>query len=33
LMEQRLIEGIVEKKYEIKSPAWRGITTEGQTGP
>ena len=33
LMEQRLIEGIVEKKYEIKSPAWSGITTEGQTGP
>jgi hypothetical protein len=33
LMEQRLIEGIVEKKYEIKSPAWSGITTGGQTGP
>jgi hypothetical protein len=33
LMEMPLIEGIVEKKCEIKSPAWSGKTTEGQASP
>ena len=28
-MEKPLIEGIVEKQYEIKSPAWSGKKTEG----
>jgi hypothetical protein len=32
-MEPPLIEGSVEKQYEIRSPAWSGETTEGLASP
>jgi hypothetical protein len=32
-MESPLIEGFVEKQYEIKSTAWSGKTTEGLASP
>jgi hypothetical protein len=31
-MESPIIEGFVDKQYEIKSPAWSGKTTEGLAG-
>jgi hypothetical protein len=33
LMESPLIEGNVEKQYEIICPAWSGITTESLVSP
>jgi hypothetical protein len=33
LIESPLIKCVVEKQYEIKSPAWSGKTTEGLASP
>jgi hypothetical protein len=33
LIESPLIKSVVEKQYEIKSPAWSGKTTEGLASP